>query len=262
MAEARSGLERQYEARLELIRAEAEGRTAALGTKLAKVTHRADSSVAALGAERAELASSRAELLLLQQRVDGAEAVAWQNAVEIHQRQTLEHVHGPMLRTLRERANTALGNICEAASEEPHVTNYAGNLQVFTDVVTHLENRSEGAHQLFEERSHGLLARAFSRVFSHPQNIDPHFDFDAAIAPVPEAIRGDLARWVEDNVDALIRAFTSDDDRVVVVAVEGGVVNGGEDGANDGEGEASDSDSGVSDASGDDQEDTVSDMSD
>ena len=100
----------------------------------------------------------------------------------------LEHMHGPMLRTLKERANAALGNICEAAAEEPRVTNYAGNLQFLTDMVTHLENHSERSRQLVEEQSHGLLARAFSRVFSHLQNIDPLFDFDAAIAPVPEAI--------------------------------------------------------------------------
>ena len=142
------------------------------------------------------------------------------------------------------------------------MTNYAGNLQFFTDVVTHLENRFERARQLVEERRRGLLARAFPRVFSHLQNIDPLFDFDTAIAPVPEAIRGDLARWVEDNVDALVRAFASDDDRVVVVVDEGDMVNGGEDGANDGDGEASDSDSGASDASGGDQEDAMSDMSD
>ena len=135
------------------------------------------------------------------------------------------------------------------------MTNYAGKLQFFTDVVTHLGNRSERARQLVEERSIGLLARAFSRVFSHLQNIDPHFDFDAAIAPVPEAIRGDLARWVEDNMDALVRAFTSDDDSVVVATDEGDVVNDSKDGANDGVGEASN-------ASGDDQEDAVSDMSD
>ena len=164
-------------------------------------------------------------------------------------------MHGPMLHTLREMANAALSNIYEAVAEEPHVTNYAGNLQFFTDVVTHLENRSERARQLVEERSRGLLARAFSRVFSHLQNIDPHFDFDAAIAPVPEAIRGDLARWVEDNVDALVWSFTSNDDGVVVAADEGDVVNDGEDGANDGNGEASD-------AFGGDQEDVVSDMSD
>ena len=208
------------------------------------------------------MASSHAELLLLQRRVDDAEPVARRNKDEIRQRQTLEHMHGPMLRTLRERANAALGNICDATAEQPHVTNYAGNLQFFTDVVTHLENCSERARQLVEERSCGLLARAFSHVLSHLQNIDPHFDFDAAIAPVPEAIRGDLARWVEDNVDALVPAFTADDDGVVVAADEGDVVNGGEDGANDSEGEASDSDSGASDASGGDQEDAVSDMSD
>ena len=131
-------------------------------------------------------------------------------------------------------------------------------------MVTHLENRSERAHQLVEERGPGLHAWAFSRAFSHLQNTDPLFDFDAAIGPVPEAIRGNLARWVEDNVDALVRAFTYDDNGEVVVADEGDVVNDGEDGANDGDGEAndSDSDSSTSDASGGDQEDVVSDMSD
>ena len=64
--EARSAFEREYEARLGLIRAEAEGRTAALRDRLAEVTRSADSSVAALGAVQAELASSHAELLLLQ----------------------------------------------------------------------------------------------------------------------------------------------------------------------------------------------------
>ena len=66
VAEARSNLEREYEGRLELIGAEAEGRTAALTAKLAEVTRSADSSAVALGAAQAELASSRAELLLLQ----------------------------------------------------------------------------------------------------------------------------------------------------------------------------------------------------
>ena len=40
-----------------------------------------------------------------------------------------------MLTTLRERANTALGNICEADVDEPHAVNYAGNPHFFTDVV-------------------------------------------------------------------------------------------------------------------------------
>ena len=98
-----------------------------------------------------------------------------------------------MLRALRERANAALGNICEAAIEDPRVINYAGNLRFFTDVVTHLETRSGRADRLVEERSHALLGRAFSRVFSYLQDRDPHFDFAAAIAPVPISIRGDLA---------------------------------------------------------------------
>ena len=75
-----------------------------------------------------ELTTSRTEALLLHQRVDEAEAVARQNKDEIRQRRILEHEHGPMLTTLRERANTALGNICEVAVDEPHAVNYAGNL--------------------------------------------------------------------------------------------------------------------------------------
>ena len=58
--------------------------------------------------------------------------------------------------------------------------------------------------------------------------------FDS-IAPVPEAIRDNLAHWVDDNVDALVRAFASDDDAVVVVADEGGVVDDGEGSASDGQ---------------------------
>ena len=100
-----------------------------------------------------------------------------------------------------------------------------------------------------EETSRGLLGRAFSRVFSHLQNTFPDFDFDAAIAPVPAAIRGDLARWVEDNVDALVRAFTSEDEAVVVAADEGNMVNGGDGGVAEGDDDAGVDDDDASDAS-------------
>ena len=66
MAEARAGLEREYEERLELIKAKAAGRTIALRTKLAEATQRAEAAAAALVTAQSELASSRAELLLLQ----------------------------------------------------------------------------------------------------------------------------------------------------------------------------------------------------
>ena len=105
-----------------------------------------------------------------------------------------------------------------------------------------------------------LLGRAFSRVFSHLQNTDPHFNCDTVITPVPEAIQGDLARWEEDNVDALVRAFASDNDRVVATADGGDVVDGGDGSA--GDGEVSDSDSGVSGAPGGVDEYAVSDISD
>ena len=105
-----------------------------------------------------------------------------------------------------------------------------------------------------------MLGRAFSRIFSYLLDRDPHFDFDAAIAHVPIAVRGALARWVEGKVDAFIRAFASDDDGMVVGANEGGIVD--EPGADGDAGGGGDNVSDASDASEDAQEDAVSDMSD
>ena len=113
---------------------------------------------------------------------------------------------------------------------------------------------------MVEERSRALLRRAFFRVFSHLRNMDPHLDFDAAIAPVPQAVRGDLARWVEDNVDALIRAFASDNDDAIVAADKGGVMDGPDaaGGDADSDGEFSD----ASNGSGGAPEDALGDSSD
>ena len=61
-------------------------------------------------------------------------------------------------------------------------------------------------------------------------------------------------------MDALVRAFTSDDDAVAVAVDEGDVVDDGEGGAGDGDGDASDIN--ASDASEGDPGDAVSDMSD
>ena len=75
MAAARSNLEHENEESLELIRVEEEGRTATLKAKLDEVTRCADAVGAGHGATQVELASSCAEVLLLHQRVDAAEAV-------------------------------------------------------------------------------------------------------------------------------------------------------------------------------------------
>ena len=124
--------------------------------------------------------------------MEEAEVIAGQNADEIRQRRILEHEHGPMLTTLRERANTALGNICEAAVGEPHAVNYASKLQFITDVVTQLEARSVRANRLVEERSRGLLGRAFSRVFSHLRNMDPP---SISTPPSPQSPRPSEMTW-------------------------------------------------------------------
>ena len=219
---------------------------------MAEAEQHEKAAAAALISVQAELASARAELLLLQQCVTDAESLAHQSREDAIRRQTLQREHTPMLRDLRTRANQALGAICDEHAPHPHTEDYASHLRFFTEVVTRLENRAERARELVDEKSRGLLGRAFSRVFSHLLNTNPDFDFDAAITPVHEVIRDNLARWVDDNVDALVRAFASDDDEVVVAADEGDVVNGGED-----------SDSyGASSLSGSDSGDEASDMSD
>ena len=185
VAEACADLASRYDLKLELVEAKVAGRRTALRSKLTEAERRTEAAMAALVSALAELAFACAELLPLQQRVADAESGAQQNREEKLQRQTLEHMHGPMLQDLRNQANTALSNICNENAPHTHVTDYAGHPRFFTDVVTRLENRSERAHQLVEERSRSMLERAVSRVFSHLQNTYPDFDLDAAIAPVP-----------------------------------------------------------------------------
>ena len=228
------------------------GRTAALRSGLAEAEQREKAAASALFSVQAELASAHADLLSLQQRVASAESFAQQSREEALHRQTLLREHVPMLRHLRTRANQALGTICDEHAPHPHAEDYVGHLRFFTDVVTCLEDRADRVLKLVNEKSCDLLGRVFSRVFNHLQNADPNFDFDAAIAPVLGVIRDNLARWVDDNVDALVRAFASDDDTVVVMADEGGVVDDGEDSASDS----------ASSMSGSDPEDAASDMSD
>ena len=97
-----------------------------------------------------------------------------------------------MVRALRMWANQALGAICVEHAAHPHAEDYAGHLRFFTDVMTGLEDRAERAHELVDEKSRGLLGRTFSRVFIHLLNTNPDFNFTAAIAPVPEVIRGNV----------------------------------------------------------------------
>jgi hypothetical protein len=123
-----------------------------------------------------------------------------------HQVMMLERAS--MLEDLRTRANWTLGSICEESVPRPREVDYAGNLHFFTQVVARLEDRATRARELVEERSRELLGRAFSRVFSNLFSLDPHFDFDAAIAPVPEVIQDVVAKWVDSHVDNLVAEFT------------------------------------------------------
>ena len=67
VAEARADLVGRYDLKLELVEAEAVGRTTALRTELAEVEQCENITAAALVSAQAELASARAEMLSLQQ---------------------------------------------------------------------------------------------------------------------------------------------------------------------------------------------------
>jgi hypothetical protein len=120
-----------------------------------------------------------------------------------------------MLEDLRTRANWALGSICEESAPRPRKVDDAGNLHFFTQVVACLEDRAARARELIEERSRELLGRTFSCVFSHLFCLDPHFDFDAVIAPVPEVTQDAVAEWVDSHVVDLVTEFTLVEDAIV-----------------------------------------------
>ena len=74
----------------------------------------------------------------------------------------------------------------------------------------------------------------FSRGFSYLLSLNPDFDFNAAIAPVPRVTQGDLASWVNHHVDDLVMEFALEDGIDVLVVEESGADGDDEDGNADG----------------------------
>ena len=147
MAEVRADLEGWHDLKLKLAGTEAAGRTAALRPRLDEAERCEEATAAALVTAQADLASTRAELRSLRRRVDDAEAIARQNTEDVLQRRTLEREHNPMLQDLRNRANIALGHICDVEALTPHSNDYASHLTFFTEVVTRLEAQSARARR-------------------------------------------------------------------------------------------------------------------
>lgn len=94
-----------------------------------------------------------------------------------------------------------------AGVSSPLISDDADYLGFFTRIVERLEGGVEKVRQLVEEKSHDLLARAASRVFSHLVRFDLDVHSEAVTAPMPKVIRGALEDWVEDHVDDLIAEF-------------------------------------------------------
>jgi hypothetical protein len=127
-----------------------------------------------------------------------------------------------MFQDLEHRASRALSNLCDVSVASPLAADDAGYLGFFTRVVERLEGGAARARQLVEEKSRHLLAHAVSRIFSHLLRSDPHFDFGALTAPVPEVIEGALADWVDDHVDELMAELAPANDDDLLTIEEGG----------------------------------------
>ena len=65
-------------------------------------------------------------------------------------------------------------------------------------------------------------------------SLDPDFDFNSTIAPMPGVTRGDLASWVNDHVDDLVAEFSLEDGVDALAAGESGVDGDDKDGDVDG----------------------------
>ncbi|KAE8799161.1 hypothetical protein D1007_25547 [Hordeum vulgare] len=108
-----------------------------------------------------------------------------------------------MFQGFERRAHQALGFICRGSILSPLVPDEAGYLDFFTKVVERLEAGTQEVGALIEEECRDLLSQALTHVFTHLFHTYPHFDFEAAMAPVPDATCGALGKAVKDHVDAL-----------------------------------------------------------
>ncbi|KAE8775296.1 hypothetical protein D1007_52238 [Hordeum vulgare] len=95
-----------------------------------------------------------------------------------------------MFRDLLRLARRALGFICKGSVSSPLVPDEAGYLDFFTKVVEQLEASAQKVGAMIEEESHDLLSQALTHVFSSLFHTDPHFNFEDAMAPVPEESKG------------------------------------------------------------------------
>jgi hypothetical protein len=226
--EAREAIVREHNLKLEELRVEAEGRRSALKKGIDVLGQREMDAREARDSAQAKLSS-------LQQQIADAESLVKKAAEEDKRRRTMRHMRSSMLEDLMNRTNRALGTICEERIEQPHENYDASYLSFFTQVVTRIEDRAARTRLLVEERSRELLGRVFSRVFSNLFSLDPHFDFNTLITPVPKVTQEVVAHWVDHNVDELVKEFAPDEDAPLVDAEEGDASGVDDDDANEDE---------------------------
>lgn len=227
VAKARAEMDGRHRLDLELLKAELEGRTSILKTKLQAMEQCEGAARGALASSESALNSTRAKISSLRMQAEDTAFLLKKASSEKCRRLTLEREHGSMLQGLRIRANNTLGAICDESTAHPHENDYACHLPFFTDIITRLEDQVAQARQLVKERSRGLLGHALSHIFSNLLNLDSHFDFGTVLAPVPAATQDKLAKWVDGHVDALVTELTPEDDTAVLAAK--GADTGGDD---------------------------------
>ncbi|KAE8792090.1 hypothetical protein D1007_33414 [Hordeum vulgare] len=115
-----------------------------------------------------------------------------------------------MFQGLGWRASRALASICGGSVSSPLVSDDVCYLDFFTKVMERFEAGAQQVGVLIEEESRDLVSQALTRLFSNLLRSNPHFDFEAAMAPVPKAICGALGKAVRDHVESLRAQFAPD----------------------------------------------------
>ncbi|KAE8777577.1 hypothetical protein D1007_49648 [Hordeum vulgare] len=108
-----------------------------------------------------------------------------------------------MFQGLKRRARPAPGLISRGSVSSPVVPDKVGYLDFFTKVVERLEAGAREVGALIEDENNDLLSQSLPRVFSNLFHTDPHFNFEAAMAPIPEASRDTVGKAMRDHVDTV-----------------------------------------------------------
>ncbi|KAE8767142.1 hypothetical protein D1007_61537 [Hordeum vulgare] len=151
--------------------------------------------------------ATTAELASLQGQVSGAASLMEQATNKAREARGLQLQRLDMFLGLERRVRRGLGFICTVNVSSPLVPDESIYLDFFTKVAGRLEAGAREVGALIVEETRDLVSQALTSVLSNFFHNNPHFNFKAMMAPVPEASRDILGKVIGDHVDMLSAQF-------------------------------------------------------